>query len=173
MHRSQAPVLDPKLAVVAQEHQPVAGRKVSCTALGGYRHVRAKRAVLAQLAARQDIERAHLIIGVRENDPRVLGIGDPLAVPAFDQFLARSVARLGSVDHVMLVIRVQCLGGSPRCQMPRCITLPVALLPSDLGDLDMAMPLGNRPERRTRFDGLQLLRITHQNDLGPGFIGGR
>jgi hypothetical protein len=38
-------------------------------------------------------------------------------------------------------------------------------------DLDAAMPLVDRAERRARLDGLQLLRIADQHDLGAGFGG--
>ena len=56
-----------------------------------------------------------------------------------------------------------------RGQLSRRVALPRRALPAHLRDLGRAHPLGDRPERRTRLDRLQLLRVAHQHQLGPGF----
>jgi len=45
-------------------------------------------------------------------------------------------------------------------------------LPTDAGKLLVPDPPGNRPERRFRLDGLELLGIADQDHLGPVFRGG-
>src|SRR3546814_8658232 len=55
--------------------------------------------------------------------------------------------------------------------MPGSVLLPALMLAANLRNLDAAMPFVDRPERRTRLDGLQLLRVADQHDLGAG-VGG-
>src|SRR3546814_2291600 len=48
---------------------------------------------------------AHLGIGVGEDDPGLVRIGEALRVPAVHQLAPRSLARLGRVDHAVRLIR--------------------------------------------------------------------
>ena len=50
-----------------------------------------------------------------------------------------------------------------RCQSSRC---------RRIGDLHRAVPLGDGPKRRTRFDGLKLLGVADQHHLGARGLGG-
>ena len=108
---------------------------------------------------------------MRENDPRLVGLCDAIPVPALDELLARSVARLGNMHHAVCRICVQCLGGAARCQMARGITLPILALAPHLGNLDPAVALVDRPEGRACLDGLKLLLIANQDNLCIGLRG--
>ena len=172
MQRAETAVLNAKLAVVAQEHHPVASGKATLATLNLHGGVFAKCAAGKHPLARGQIEFAHFVIGVREDDAAVVRPRDAFAIPTVDQLAACSFARLGGVNHAMFCILTQSLGCSARCKMAGCIALPVHLLPPDFGNLDASVMFGNRAERRARFDCLQLLRIANQNDLGSGIIGG-
>ncbi len=60
------------------------------------------------------------------------------------------------------------MAGSARRQIARGIPLPVLALAAHLADFRAAVALMDRAERRARFDGLQLLGIADQHDLGAG-----
>ncbi len=170
---AQHAVLHPQPAIVLQEHQPVAGRELARGALSLDGHVLAQRASLAQPAPRRQIEIAHLVIGVGEDDPALIRLGDALAVPALDQILAGLVAGVGDMDHSARLIGGERLAGAAGGQMPCSVALPVFMLATNLGDLDMGMPLGDRAERRARLDRLQLLGIADQDHLGASPLGRR
>src|SRR3546814_4026900 len=62
---------------------------------------RSQLAGVAQPIARRLIQIAHLGIGVGEDDPGLVRIGEALRVPAVHQLAPRSLARLGRVDHAV------------------------------------------------------------------------
>ena len=94
-----------------------------------------------------------------------------MAVPAIDQLLARDLPRSRRVDGAMIAIRGDCIRGASGCQMPRRLALPILLLTTDVGNLDAAMALGDRAECRAGLDGLELLGIADQHNLGAAFLG--
>ena len=55
----------------------------------------------------------------------------------------------------------------------RGLALPVRTLPANVGEFDQPHPLGERPERRARANGLKLLGVADQNELRPGRPGRR
>src|SRR3546814_3603960 len=85
--------------------------------------------------ARGLVQIAHLGIGVGEDDPGLVRIGAALRVPCVDQLGPRSLARLGRVDHAVLLIGMDRLAGAARRQRPRGVALPVLMLPANLVDL--------------------------------------
>jgi hypothetical protein len=94
-----------------------------------------------------------------------------VAVPALDQIAARLLAGLGLMHHAVRAIGLQRMAGSARRQITRGIPLPVLALAAHLADFRAAMTLMDRAERRTGFDGLQLLGIADQHHLGAGLRG--
>jgi hypothetical protein len=64
------------------------------------------------------------------------------------------------MHHVVRVIGMDCIAGpTGRPDRGRCVTLPVRALAAHLADFRATMTLMDRPERRARLNGLQLLRI--------------
>ena len=63
------------------------------------------------------------------------------------------------------------MAGSARRQITRGVPLPVLALAAHLADFRAAVTLMDRAERRAGFDGLQLLGIADQHDLGAGLSG--
>src|SRR3546814_2442627 len=88
-------------------------------------------------------------IGVGEDDPGLVRIGAALRVPCVDQLGPRSLARLGRVDHAVLLIGIDRLAGAARRQRPRGVALPVLMLPANLVDLGRAVTLGERADRKS------------------------
>src|SRR3546814_2258045 len=107
---------------------------------------------VAQPIARRLIQIAHLGIGVGEDDPGLVRIGEALRVPAVHQLAPRSLARLGRVDHAVRLIGMDRLASATRRQRPRGVALPVLMLPANLADLGRAMPLGKRDRKSTRLN---------------------
>lgn len=70
------------------------------------------------------------------------------------------------MDMSCLIIGIERLGGPAGRQLARGIALPTFGLPSDLGDLDCTMTLGDRAERGAGLDRLQLLDIADEDHLG-------
>src|SRR3546814_6589535 len=87
-------VLDLKAAFVFQEHDPVAASEHATAPLGLDQHVIAKLARFAHPVARRLVQFAHHVIGMGEDDPRLIGRGDALAVPTLDKLAPRLFARL-------------------------------------------------------------------------------
>src|SRR3546814_14818423 len=85
LFRSKGAVLDLKAAFVFQEHDPVAASEHATAPLGLDQHVIAKLARFAHPVARRLVQFAHLVIGMGEDDPRLIGRGDALAVPTLDK----------------------------------------------------------------------------------------
>ena len=106
-----------------------------------------------------------------EDDPASIRCCLPVAVPALDQIAARLLAGLGLMHHAVGAIGLQRMAGSARRQIARGIPLPVLALAAHLADFRAAVALMDRAERRAGFDGLQLLGIADQHDLGAG-VGG-
>ena len=71
---------------------------------------------------------------------------EPVAVPALDEFAPGVLARLGSMDAIMVAVGLQRLDRTPGRQRLRGIALPAFELAADIADLDMRMPLGERAE---------------------------
>src|SRR3546814_11217178 len=63
--------------------------------------------------------------------PGLVRIGAALRVPCVDQLGPRSLARLGRVDHAVLLIGMDRLARSARRQRPRCVALPVLIPPAN------------------------------------------
>jgi len=168
---SQRAVLHAKAALVFQEHDAVAAGEVAWPPLGRHAHVRPQLAGVAQTFARGLVQIAHLSIGVGEDDPRLVRIGKPLRVPAAHQLAPRSFARVGRVDHAVLLIGMDRLAGAARRQRLRGVALPVLMLPANVADFGRAVALGQRAERRAGLDRLQLLGVADKNDLSPCPLG--
>jgi hypothetical protein len=95
----------------------------------------------------------------------------PLAVPALDQVAARLLAGLGFMHHAVGAVSLQRIAGSPGRQIARGVALPVLALAADLAEFHPTMPLMDRAERRTGFNGLQLPGIANQHHLCAGLCG--
>ena len=108
-----------------------------------------------------------------EDDPGLIGVGAALRVPAVHKVSARDLARLGHLHHAMGFIGMDRLAGTARRQRPGRVALPVLMLPAYRGDLGRTVALGERAERRTSLDRLQLLGIADQHNLRPRLFGAR
>jgi hypothetical protein len=75
------------------------------------------------------------------------------------------------MNHAVGLIGLQRVTGSAIGEITRGVALPVFPLTAYLADFRAAMTFMDRAEGRARFDGLQLLGIADQHDLGPGFGG--
>src|SRR3546814_16524465 len=65
------------------------------------------------------------LICVGEDDPGLVRIGAALRVPCVDQLGPRSLARLGRVDHAVLLIGMDRFAGAARRQRTRGVATPV------------------------------------------------
>ena len=72
------------------------------------------------------------------------------------------------MHHAVGAIGFQRIAGSAIGEITRGVPLPVLPLAAHLADFRAAVTLMDRAEGRARFDGLQLLRIADQHDLGAG-----
>ena len=72
------------------------------------------------------------------------------------------------MHHAMGAIGFQRIAGPASREIARGVALPVLPLAAHLADFRAAMTLMDRAEGRAGFDGLQLLRIADQHDLGAG-----
>ena len=70
------------------------------------------------------------------------------------------------MNHAMLAVGVERFAGAAGAKLACGLLLPILALPADFRDLDMAVPFGDGTERRAGLNGLQLLGIADQNDLG-------
>src|SRR6185436_17749457 len=121
--------------------------------------------VLAEIAsglhpfARGLVQGAHLVIGMREDDPALVRRRLPLAIPTVNQIAARLLACCGVMHHATGVIGMDRRGGPATRQIARGVALPVLSLAAHFPDIDAAMTLMDGAEGRPGLDGLQLLRI--------------
>eukprot|EP01136_Pigoraptor_vietnamica_P029168 Opistho-1_new@87150 len=168
---AQRAVLHLKAALITQEHDAVPRCEGTIAAFGFHANIVAQFARRAHPVARGLVEFAHLGIGVSEDDPAGVGVRLPVAIPPLDKIAPGLFARLGGVNHTVIGVGVDRLAGSAGRKMPGSVLLPALMLAANLRNLDAAMPFVDRPERRTRLDGLQLLRVADQHDLGAG-VGG-
>ncbi len=99
LNRAERAVLHAQIALVAEEHNPVAFGEAAVTALDLDRDIIAKRPALAQPVPDIAIELANFVVGVSENDPARIGMTLPIAIPRIDQLGARTVAGVGGVDN--------------------------------------------------------------------------
>jgi hypothetical protein len=102
---------------------------------------------------------------VGEDDAAAVRRCLPVAIPSIDQIAARLLARFGGMHHAVTVIGADRIAGSSCRQITGCVTLPVLALAAHLMDFHATMTVVDRPARRARLDGLQLLRIADQNNL--------
>src|SRR3546814_20852021 len=70
----------------------------------------------------------------------------------------RLLPRVGRLDHPMTLVGMDRLAGPAGRQRPRGVLLPILMLAAYLADLGGTVPLGQRPERGTRLDRLQIGR---------------
>ena len=147
--------------------------KNTVAALDLDRDIVAKIARRAHCSARHLIERAYLVIGVGEVNARIARACSTNTILAIDKFCARGFARCGSVHHTRFMIGPDRLAGAACGKPARYLALPAFVLAPHLADLDAAVPLVDRPERRAGFDRLQLLRIADLYDLGACVVGVR
>src|SRR3546814_6034720 len=80
------------------------------------------------------------------------------------QLGTRLLARVGRLDHPMTLIGMDRLAGPAGRQRPRGVLLPILMLSAYLADLGGTVQLGQRPERGTRLDRLQLLGIADRSE---------
>ena len=94
-------VLHAKAALVLQEHDAISAGEATLAAFHRQAHVIAQIAGFPHPLAGGLVERAHLVIGVGEDDAAVVGRRLPVAVPAVDQIVARLLACRGGMDHAV------------------------------------------------------------------------
>jgi hypothetical protein len=162
-------VLHAKAALVLQEHHAIPAGEISRAAFDAQADVIAEIARGPHPLARCLVDGAYLVVGVGEDDPAALRRGLPVAVPALDQIAARLLAGLSLMYPAAGAVGFQRMAGPAGRQIARGVALPVFPLTAHLADFRAAVTLMDRPERRTRLDGLQLLRIADQHDLGASF----
>ena len=89
-------------------------------------------------------------------------------IPAVDQIAAGLLAGLRVMHHAVRAVGFKRIPGFAIGEIARGVALPVFPLATHLADLDAAVTLMDRAERRAGFDGLQLPDIAHQHDLRAG-----
>src|SRR3569623_678767 len=171
LHLPERAILHAKAALVLQEHDAVTGCELPLAALGAHGNIVAQRTARTQPLARREVERADLVIGVGEDDPRGAWRDAAISIPAIDQLAPRLIAGFGSVDAPALVVRSDCLGRSPGSELSGRIALPVVALAADLSDLDAAVALSGRAECPAGLDRLELLGVADQDDLRAALLG--
>ncbi len=164
-------VLHAKAALVLQEHDAIPAGETALAAFDGDTHILAQITGFPHPLARRLVEFPHLVIGMGEDDAALVGRRLPVVVPAVDQIVARLFPCRGSMDHAMRVIGMDRIDSSAGRQIARRVALPSLPLAAHLADLRAAVAFVNGAERRARLDGLQLLRIADQHDLGAGLGG--
>ena len=60
--------------------------------------------------------------------------------------------------------------GAPGSEMPRGLLLPAIMLAAHFADFDTAVPFVDRSEGGSGFDGLELLRISNQDNFCAGIV---
>ena len=171
LDRAQRAVLHPHGALVAQEHDPVAGREVAPSPLGRDRLVLAELARLAHAPARQLVQLRHVRPGVRQDHPALLRRGSPLRVPALHKRCTRLLVGRMAHHHARALVGLERHLCPARRELARGVALPVLPLPPNLGDLGRPVAFRQRPEGRPGLDGLQLLGIADHDHLGARLVG--
>ena len=166
-------VLHAKAALILQEHDAVSAGEAAPAALDRHTHLIAEITGGPHPHPCSLVEGAHLVIGMGEDDPALVGRRLPVAVPALDQIVARVLASLGLMHHAVGAVNTKRIAGFAIGEITRGVPLPVLPLAAHLADFCAAMVLMDRAEGRARLDGLQLLRIADQHDLraGSGGVG--
>lgn len=166
-------VLHAEAAFISAEHHSVTNGKRALDLFNSKRDIAAKRSSALEAVACGQVERLHLVIGVGEDDPARAGLRGAPAIPAVDQIGTCIFARGHDMHRIMVTIRGNGFTGALGGEMPRRGPLSVFALATDVGDLDAAMMLSDRAERRPRLDRLKLLGIADQHDLGAALLGFR
>ena len=166
---SKRAVLDAEAAFVLQEHDAIPAGEAAPAALDRHTHLMAQIAGSPHPPARSLVERPHLVVGVGKNYPAPVRRSLPVAVPALDQIVARLLACFGLMHHAVGAVAFKCMAGFAISEIVRGVPLPVLPLAAHLADFRAAVTLMDRAECRARLDGLQLLDIADQHDLGAGF----
>jgi len=169
--RAECPVLHPKPAFVAQEDNAVTRCKLPFAACRLDRGIGTQCASRTHLFARHVVQFAHLVIGVREDDPVIAGAGLPFLLPAFDQHRPCIRARVSDMDHAAFLVGADRFACATRSKLPGGILLPCRKLAANLADLDAAVALVDRPEGRACFDSLELLLVANQDNFRTGLGG--
>ena len=159
-------IFDAKPTLVLQEHDAVSVGEVSRAALDRDTHLIAQGAGGPHPSARRLVQRAHLVIGMGQDDPAPVRRDLPVAVPARDQIAPRLLAGHRLMHHAIGPIGFQRMADFAGRQIARGVALPVFALTAYFADLRPTMTLMDRPESCARLDSLQLLRIADQHDLG-------
>src|SRR6185312_13756784 len=126
---------------------------------------------LAKLA-RSRIQCPHDVPCIGEHQPRLVR---SLAVspPPGRQHRFSRLGSCGQCPHSLLpFVGIQCLFRASCCELPRGRLLPVLSLPSHFIELDDARLCRNAAKRSTRFDRLQLLWVSDQNNLRTSLLDG-
>src|SRR3546814_19444240 len=105
-------------------------------------------------------------MGVVQENPAGVGPRLPIAIPGIDQFGARHIAGIGSVDMPRLGITPDRLAGASRGKLARRIALPFFMLAADRGALDRAVALSGGTDRGARLDRCTLLGTPAPTGLG-------
>ena len=165
---SKRAVLHSEPAFILQEHDAVSAGEVALAALDRQVYLIAQITCSPHPLPRRLVERAHLVVGVGEDDPAAPRRCLPVAVPALDQIAARLLAGLGHMHHAVGAVGFQRIAGPAGRQIARGVPLPVFPLAAHLADFRAAMALMDRAESRARFYCLQLLGVADQHHLGAG-----
>src|SRR5690606_2586724 len=132
---SKRAVLHPKSALVAQEHDPVPTREHSYATGHLQADVVAQFTGVAHPGSRRLVERADIVVGVRQDDAAARRLLLPIPIPPLDQLLACVFARSGRMHMTRLIIGRDRLSCSLGRELARRITLPVLALPANGRDL--------------------------------------
>ncbi len=132
-------VLHDKAALVLQEHDAIPAGEAARAAFDRQAHVIAQIAGFPHPPTRRIVKRAHLVVGVGEDDATLVGRRLPLAVPAADQIVARLLACCGGMRHAMRVIGMDRIARPAGRQIARGVALPILPLAAHLADFRAAV----------------------------------
>ncbi|WP_318531651.1 hypothetical protein [Pelagerythrobacter rhizovicinus] len=122
--RAKRPVLYAQATLVAQEHDPVAKRERSYAAGHLQGCLLAKLTGDPHPGSSRLVERADILVGVREDDTAARRLLLPIPISARDQLLACLVTRGGRMDMASLVVGGDCLSCPFGGELARCTALP-------------------------------------------------
>jgi hypothetical protein len=168
---SKRAVLHSEPAFVLQEHDAVSAGEVAIAALDRQVYLIAQITCCPHPPARCLVQRAHLVVGVGEDDPAALRRGLPVAVPTIDQIAARLLPGLGLMHHAVRAVGLKRIAGPAGRQIACGLPLPVLPLTAHLADFRTTMALMDRAEGRAGIYCLQLLDVADQDDLGSRLCG--
>ena len=168
-HHPETAVAHPEAAVIDQEHHLVPHRE------GAMPHRRpdlllhlAQQALLPQRAADHAVQRHHVAPPVGERQPALSRMRHHIHRVFRRQRQSRIAVVRAEPHPVARGIAGQALFDLPGGKMLRGLPLPVLALAVDGIETGGAAKLRHRPERCSRADRLQLVRIPDQHHLGPG-----